>query len=242
MSRGKGRTGFGWDIPVEAGDHPSSRKKAVTSKRLFEGSACARLSEMAPSRPRVKRSGPWGGLPVLYPSFCSGSSRDRTGRNCRSSDAGHSTWRNQPPLPKKTGPVKLVEGFSTSMVRRHRPSSLSGFWSHRVMAWTMASQHQLCRTEVSCHVFGNGSQKGSRCETSKSLSYGHLSADAVPLFFNAVSEALAIQGTLEPGRLPSAMLRTTAWGTRTSSSLFPGRRLHVLWVEARRSSCRVQHT
>ena len=45
-----------------------------------------------------------------------------------------------------------------------------------------------------CRVFGNGSQQGFRCETSKSLANGHQSAADVLLFFNAASEALAIHG------------------------------------------------
>ena len=50
-----------------------------------------------------------------------------------------------------------------------------------------------------------------------------------------MSEALAVQETLGLGMLPSAMMRTTGWRARTSSSLYPGRRL--IWVCGRRGDC-----
>ena len=45
---------------------PSSKKQAVQSTGLLMDSACARPPEMAPSRPRAKRSGP-GGSPCCTP-------------------------------------------------------------------------------------------------------------------------------------------------------------------------------
>ena len=37
----------------------------------------------------------------------------------------------------------------------------------------LGSERQLCRSEVPCHAFGNSSQQGGRCETSKSFSDGY---------------------------------------------------------------------
>ena len=52
-----------WDRPTV----PSWRKEAVKSKGMLMDSACVRPSEMAPSRPRAKRTGPGGRL-VAHPS------------------------------------------------------------------------------------------------------------------------------------------------------------------------------
>ena len=53
-----------WDPPIV----PSSRKKAVKSKKKLVVSACGRLSEMAPSRPKAKSIGPKG-FPCCTPPF-----------------------------------------------------------------------------------------------------------------------------------------------------------------------------
>ena len=72
--------------------------------------------------------------------------------------------------------------------------------------------------QLSCRVLGNGGQQGFRCETTKSLSYGHRSVVAVFLF-SAVQEIVAIQETMMPSMLPAAMMRTTPWRDRISASL-----------------------
>ena len=74
------------------------------------------------------------------------------------------------------------------MVKRHRSSSLwfvgprSDGVDDGFTAVVFGSEPQLCRAEVPCHVLGHGSEQGFRCETSKSLSYGHRSVAATLLF------------------------------------------------------------
>ena len=128
--------------------------------------------EMPPSKPKEKRSWPNGSpcTPRL-PGILSGPNKTKLSFE----------WHRSQ-YPAKQGPVGFVAG-ALQVHGRHRLSSLSCFRSQRLIVWTMASQPFLVRNpscvEVSCHVFGNGSQQGLRCETSKSLSFGHPSVAAV---------------------------------------------------------------
>ena len=76
-----------------------------------------------------------------------------------------------------------LKAFSRSVAKRHRPSSLLCFWSHRLMAWTVDEE---------------------------SLSNGQQSVAAVVLFFNALKEAPAIRETTGPGTSPSAWRTCTS--------------------------------
>ena len=49
------------------------------------------------------------------------------------------TEPSQAQRPQEAGPIWL-KAFSKPMVRRHRVSSLSCFWSHCLMAWRVAPQ------------------------------------------------------------------------------------------------------
>ena len=86
------------------------------------------------------------------------------------------------------------------------------------MVWTMASQPLVvaspsCLGGEKCHVLGNGSQQGFRCETTKSLQRPPIGGRR-PSF-----SALAIQESMGPGTLPSATIRTDVRRERITTTL-----------------------
>ena len=67
----------------------------------------------------------------------------------------------------------------------------------------LGCEPRLCWSEVTCHVFGNGSRQGFRCETSKSLSHGH----------RRVTSVLPSQGSERgPGNPVTTGARNVAFG------------------------------
>ena len=220
--------GFGWNLFAFCGVHfeasiilPSlvTTKEGLSSRPPFRrrerkpsspGGCCrSQIVLKPPSRQTAKNSGT--GSPCCTPlvlGILCGTKLLSVFRVARSTVpcqvGGYSS-----DFPKKKQERSIwLKAFSRAMVNKHCFSSLSCFWSHRLMAWTLASQPcfgpkpWLCRSEVSGRVFRHLCQQGFCCESSETASYDH---PPVPpsFFFKAVSEALAIE-TMGP------KIRTTA--------------------------------
>ena len=133
------------------------------------------------------------------------------------------TERNSSDLAKKTRPVDLVESVLQIHCEEAPFFIVAVFLEPPFDGFTAVCgpELQLRWEEVSCHVLGNGSQRGFRCEKTKSLSCGHRWPPSS--FSNTVEMALAIQETVRP-----SMLLTTARKARTSSFRSCARRTPLL--------------
>ena len=137
------------------------------------------------------------------------------------------TGRNSSDLTQEARPVDLVERGLQDRGQEVPP--IVAFWSHRLMAWTMASQPFVIPSfsspgrrygvMVPSKVFAVRQRKLSPTASGR----------CPPSFFSdAEREALAVQETVGLGMLPPAMVHTTTWRARTSSFRQPGRRAPLM--------------
>ena len=157
-------------------------------------------------------------ISLVVPPFSSGFSLGQARRSCRSNSTSYGSWPTTRRISrrKQHRSIRGTALFVVVVFPEPSPAGVDdGFTA------SLGFEPSLCWSGVRCHVLENRNQKGFRCETSKGFTDGRW---LLSFFFKAVREALATQETMGPAMLPSAMMRTTAWKVRTSSSQYPGRR------------------